>query len=544
MYKKICILDDSPGDPDDYDHKKNLVYILKPDEKVPIAEGVFECTYGKTLVQQTTDLLPEKVLMLVGATGKGKSTLINRLINHIFGVKSSDDFRFQLVVERELSQTESQTKDITKYVIYKSELLFKLIIIDTPGFGDTAGKMEDEIKLRKIKNLFTSNTIVSIDAICFVANYNDQRLTEYHSYVFYKVATIFGEDVDENFFVMATFCDSTYDADFNIKPAPTLNAIKKADIPFKNSFPFNNKDIFTKPVGQTDRNHWLTSMISFRLFFDELDKTMPVSLNLSRDILEKQHTILHAQLPDFVRKLKNSVHMIDEHKENLKAIERAIENPDQNFTYTVTVEKEVMEDIDEPDIYCTRCKNCDRVCHYPCTINNDSKLWWCDIVSWFNLQFRMYCTVCENKCSWKDHECCKKKPVRRTVEENRTDHYLKLTYLIKKGDKKVNIMKSCEDKMVSAYGGLLKDLESIQECIDFINIKCLSKNSTTLEKYMYDIIAQERKDKEDGYVKRITVLENLIASMKKINIFKAFKKASDEDKVQQAKQCFKEITIN
>ena len=37
--------------------------------------------------------------MMVGATGQGKSTLINRMINHIFGVKYTDDVRYKLVAE-------------------------------------------------------------------------------------------------------------------------------------------------------------------------------------------------------------------------------------------------------------------------------------------------------------------------------------------------------------------------------------------------------------------------------------------------------------
>ena len=551
----MCRTNGNPDNHDNNGHKKFHIYVLEPDKTSTVADGVFECTYGTALVQQATSLLPEKVVMLVGATGTGKSTLINRLVNHIFGVKYTDNFRFQLIVEQGLSQTVSQTKCITKYIIYKSNLLYKLVIIDTPGLGDTGGEKEDEKNISRIKNLFESNTIQSIDAICFVSSYNDQRLTSYLSYILYKVVMIFGVNVYENFFVMATFCDSVYDKNNCIKPAPTLITFQAADIPFKNSFPFNNKDIFMEPVDKSHKtlnySYWKTSSISFALFFHELDQTLPVSLTTSRDILIKQHNILHAQLPDFVRKLKNSVHMIDECLEDLNAIKSDIENSmNPGFTYKVTVEKEVMEDIDEPDVYCSRCEKCDRVCHYPCTIGKDGNLWWCKTISWFNLQFRMHCIVCEDKCSWKDHKCYKQRPVRRTVEEVRTNDYLKQKYLSEPGDTSGDLRKSCEEKMVSVYGALLKDLESIQQCIDFISNKCLSKvsttpekniSNTTLEKYISDIIQKEREDREDGFIKRITVLENLITSMKKADIYEDFKKASNEEKVQLAKQCFKGI---
>lgn len=39
----------------------------------------------------------DKTIMLVGATGSGKSTLINGFANYLFEVNWEDDFRFTLV---------------------------------------------------------------------------------------------------------------------------------------------------------------------------------------------------------------------------------------------------------------------------------------------------------------------------------------------------------------------------------------------------------------------------------------------------------------
>ena len=41
----------------------------------------------------------EKVIMVVGSTGSGKTTIINTLINYVLGVKWSDNHRFKMVVE-------------------------------------------------------------------------------------------------------------------------------------------------------------------------------------------------------------------------------------------------------------------------------------------------------------------------------------------------------------------------------------------------------------------------------------------------------------
>lgn len=39
----------------------------------------------------------EKTIMLVGATGSGKSTLIDGFINYLLGVDFADPFRFRIV---------------------------------------------------------------------------------------------------------------------------------------------------------------------------------------------------------------------------------------------------------------------------------------------------------------------------------------------------------------------------------------------------------------------------------------------------------------
>jgi len=41
----------------------------------------------------------EKVLLLVGATGAGKSTLIHAMVNFIMRVKWEDDFRLKLAID-------------------------------------------------------------------------------------------------------------------------------------------------------------------------------------------------------------------------------------------------------------------------------------------------------------------------------------------------------------------------------------------------------------------------------------------------------------
>ena len=114
-------------------------------------------SFGKSNnVQKSSD----KVLMVVGATGAGKTTLINGMINYIFGVKWEDNFRFKLVTDEcAENQAHSQTSMITAYTIYPQEgspIDFTLTVIDTPGFGDTRGMQQDKLITQQIKEFFPS----------------------------------------------------------------------------------------------------------------------------------------------------------------------------------------------------------------------------------------------------------------------------------------------------------------------------------------------------------------------------------------------------
>ena len=484
--------DDDDDDDDDTEHYEEAkIKELRPDKKENIAEGVFEWTFSiypqrKTRYAQQE----EKIIMVVGATGKGKSALINRMMNHILCVKYTDAFRYQLVTEKK-SQTRSQKRNIT---IYTFKVL-NLTIIDTPGIGDTAGKQEDQKTIQKIQNLFTSGSIKTIHAICFVVKHNDVCLDPSICDVFQTIAELFDNDTAKNIFVMATCCDVIY-IQGKIEKPPVIRLFRKAGIPYKAYFSFNNKHIYKQPetsgrMFSREQDDWETSAISFDCFFDKVTKASPVKLELSIEIVQKRRNITHAQLPEFARKLKDGIHAIDEHKENLRVIKKEIENPGKDFTYEVEIEKTTMEDIQKPGIFCTMCKNCDKVCHYPCDIKKDSALWWCDTMSWW--WFSYSCTSCPKKCSWKDHTRDTKRPIRRTYRVIRTLEDLKQKYLKEKGESRDNLIKLIEYEMVSTYAFMLKDLKAMQGCISLINKTSLSKHHTNLEEYMNGIIKDEKK---------------------------------------------------
>ena len=101
-----------------------------------------------------------KVIILMGATGCGKSTLINGMINYILGVKWSDPYRFKCVHEDQSESRNqahsSQTSSVTAYTIHHQTGMavdYSLTLIDTPGYGDTRGVSRDK-KIKKMIHRF------------------------------------------------------------------------------------------------------------------------------------------------------------------------------------------------------------------------------------------------------------------------------------------------------------------------------------------------------------------------------------------------------
>ena len=197
----------------------------------------------------TSDMDAEhKVLLVVGGTGSGKSTMINALFNYIVGVDWKDDFRLKLVedatVGRRQNQAFSQTNWITAYTIYIKSFFrinFTLTIVDTPGFCDTSGIKKDREITDQMKEFFTVSPdmgIHCIDAVGFVVQSSLPRLTVHQIHSFESVLSLFGHDLADNIFMLLTFADGQ-------KPQ-VLSGIQEARLPYTSCFKFNNSALYVK----------------------------------------------------------------------------------------------------------------------------------------------------------------------------------------------------------------------------------------------------------------------------------------------------------
>ena len=196
----------------------------------------------------------EKVILLVGGTGSGKSTLVNGMLNYLMGVNWEDEYRLKLIddtiFDETPSHTKSQTREIKVYKIHHNpwfKVPYTVTVIDTPGFGDTDGVERDKKIVKHIETLFKTkgeNGIDRLDAIGFVTQSSLPRLTPIQQYIFDSVLSLFGNDVASNIFLLLTFADGQ-------KPQ-VLSGIKQANMPYMDYFKFNNCVLYVSSKATED----------------------------------------------------------------------------------------------------------------------------------------------------------------------------------------------------------------------------------------------------------------------------------------------------
>ncbi|XP_022095665.1 uncharacterized protein LOC110981927 [Acanthaster planci] len=239
-----------------------------------------------------------KVIMLFGATGAGKSTLINAMINYILGVKWEDDYRFKIVDERgegRQSQAHSQTKHITLYTIYGNrhhKIPYTVTLVDTPGFANTGGIGRDKAISNQIQDFFSHSEdhhMDHIDAVGLVVQASRPRLTPTEVYVFDSIMSSFAFDIKRNIILLITFCDA--------KKPSVIQAIDEAGIAhneticrFNNSVLYSSKSTYgavdsdiEDDEDSIDKVLWNMEMKSMAQLFEAVIHLEPITFALLKE---------------------------------------------------------------------------------------------------------------------------------------------------------------------------------------------------------------------------------------------------------------------
>ncbi|KAI5104662.1 hypothetical protein C0J45_6288, partial [Silurus meridionalis] len=376
---------------------------------------------------QRDNTMHNKILLMVGETGTGKTTLINAMVNYILRVKFTDEVWFEITEEGEDNdnpdQTETQTFKITMYEVFVGDN--PLTIIDTPGYGDTRGKEHDKQIAENLYTLFRSDSgVKEIDAVCLVLKASDNRLTDRQQYIFDALLSSFGKDIENNIVIFITHS-------YGLPPENLINAVKKAGIPCRTDEE-NEPEHFLLNNCQTKKRslkYKKTLQTAWEQAEEILDGFFPTLKEQNRKSLEQTECVLSEskRLKGCISNLKERIEFVECKSKELVQTQKALEENrekikrNENFTFTVTEynkEKVLIENASWWDRKATTCSVCEENCHeYNCWLAPNAPR--CEVMR------NAHCTICTGKCHYTKHVKENKKYVTRSKETKMTFNDLK-----------------------------------------------------------------------------------------------------------------------
>ncbi|XP_063049606.1 uncharacterized protein LOC134444063 [Engraulis encrasicolus] len=465
---------------------------------------------------------PNKTIMFVGATGSGKTTLINGIINYVLGVDWDNDWRFKLIDEdTQKTQAHSQTSAVTAYQIYHTDefqVPYSLTIIDTPGFGDTRGIKHDKEITDQIKQFFTNKDgIDAIDAVCFVVQAALARLTHTQRYIFDAILSVFGKDIASNIITLVTFADA--------KTPPVLAAIKEADIPCAKQkdgtliyFKFNNSALFANNIKENkdgkdssdedkeedfDYMFWKMGKSSLKKFFTHLKTMTTQSLSLTKEVLQERDR-LEATVEGLQPLIQKGLSKMEEIRTTEAALDKHKNQVEENrdFEYEVEVEKPQKIDIPRGE-YITNCLQCTFTCHRHCRIPKDEDKRGCVAIG-----SNGYCTVCPGKCIWNIHHNMEYRFETQRVKEKRTYQNLKTKFEEALGEQmtteKMMSQLNLEYELVQEE--VVEMMNTVNACLTRLKDIALRPDPLSTTEYIDLMIQSEKQECRPGYNERIQEL--------------------------------------
>ncbi|KAK9970085.1 hypothetical protein ABG768_026053 [Culter alburnus] len=466
---------------------------------------------------------PHKIILMVGETGTGKTTLINVMINYMLGVKREDKVWFEITDDQsDQTSVHSQTSIITVYGFYLQESPIDLTIIDTPGYGDTRGvSLDKQIAMSLLCLSESAEGINEIDAVCLVINATQNRLSDRQKYIFDAVQSLFGKDTAENIVLLFTHSDGA-------RPKNALMAVQEAKVKCAVNdkkqpvyFRFNNcqSDAADEEYDEDEEDKerreqrlnqsWETSSKGTMQLFKFLDTIQPKSLQMTREVLLKRE-----QLEANISNLKARVQMTELKQNELKQTQEALEKnkkdvkENKNFEYEVEVVYKEKVGIDTSKASkATCCTVCKENCHYP-------GCWWVIDLSWCEVMKKDYCTVCTKKCHYSKHIKEAKIYVTKTKTEKKTFEGLKKNYKDKivAG---VSVAKKLEEELQESEKEKVKLVNEAFHCVETLQIIALNTVSLFTLQHADFLIEKLKEINEPKKAKTLEDIKKSAADGKK-----------------------------
>ena len=497
-------------------NKDELDVYAVPSTKTP---GSMETIVERFSVgTEATSKMEHKTILLMGATGSGKTALINSMINYVFNVQWENPFRLQLIEEKGIDEAFSQTQKITAYDIHHSEgfrIPYSLTIIDTPGYGDTEGLDRDKEITEMVRKFFKDeNGIQELDVVGFVAQAVLPRLTATQTYIFDSVLSIFGNDIKENIDFLLTFADT--------QVPPILAAISEADLPCpidpESKQPlhhkFNNSGFYCSNRGssnQLNQLFWDMGMENFDNFFRVLGAMNTKSLTLTKQVLEERKH-LEATVDGLQPLIKIGLVKMEEMRKIKEMIANSQVQIEANESVLFEVEVTVPTKVEIPEgQYLTNCNRCYVTCHESCIYKNDDEKVNCAAMDKTMPKKNRSCTVCPNKCIWNMHanQPYKWEYVQEKQMTSSGDIKAKYETELNKILTAEDLIQVLQDALDNNEKNVLERVKTVTDCIRRLDEIALRPNPFSSPEYIDLIIEAEHQEKKLGFQERIKSLQRL-----------------------------------
>ena len=469
----------------------------------------------------------EKVILVLGQTGVGKTTWINTMLNYLLDVNYTDNFRFKLVIEENAEHQElSQTQTTTLYRIHHKKgynIDHTLNLIDTPGFGDTGGIERDKDIAKQLLGIFDAHSgfVDHLNAVVFVTKANHQRLDPCQKYIFSSITELFGADIAENIYVVFTHSDGA---------APTmLSTLQATELPYKTFFKFDNAAVFSdieQMADETengDTNHQLLrnikemerevlyaqAMKSFKDFLSDVQSAPAKGLTTTRHVLEKRMT-LRQNISDLNSLVQKGLDVMDELQTVVMATTELDDEIKQTENHTITNDEVVKEKVPKSRFYGTTvCIECKYTCHRKCLAYFDFMKSTCEVMD--RSKSPATCTKCPHNCIWKFHKNL------RYIYEEQLESVQKILFDHKERYEKAQAKKLTAEEVCNNIKIELKateakmksNLSEITESIHELRKIGMKSDDSSQIQYIDMLIECEKRNARPGQKSKLGVLYDL-----------------------------------
>ncbi|KAK4145847.1 uncharacterized protein C8A04DRAFT_10268 [Dichotomopilus funicola] len=331
------------------------------------------------------------VVVFAGTSGHGKSTEINAFISYLLGGEVDDPVRLMVIDDRGANQAQAVTQCVTCYRIRPLSPLFEgktLLIVDTPGYGDTRGVERDAFVTAAMSEFF--KTIGHVNAIIFTCRANEVRttlLSPVSTYVF----SLFARDVQGCLRTIYTFSDAG---------APLARAaLQELQWPVQNGEVEVNNAAFTIEIDNQNvdklRDWWLMSVKGQYQVMQMLLRMPPVptaqsaAVTKTRLTLEQKCKLVEKKILRTANDAQNLIARLD-------ALANAV-GAAPGDKILVIQDKSVEKPVPGGKAT-TLCLDCNWTCHKICAYSDNEEKKLCVAMTGDK------CDQCKGRCHWTRHK--------------------------------------------------------------------------------------------------------------------------------------------